>query len=123
MFPQASLPPDPPAFIWVLRTEPFDPKEAQAHPLHSLPETLSFHTQKRAVRFHPGQPPPPNFPAVLSVSWTRPRPWLHPIPDGLVALAVDVLVGCTGGNGSMLAGRADSSQDVPRRTPLESLLH
>ena len=80
--------------------EAFDPQEVQRHPLRSLPESLRFRTPERKKPL---------------------------IPDGLLALAVDVLVGSTGGSGSMLASRTELAQvpfrDVPRRTPLESPLH
>ena len=109
--------------------EAFDPQEVQRHPLRSLPESLRFRTPERKKPLIPEARPRIGLAATRSFTLSHPRPqgWLGPIPDGLLALAVDVLVGSTGGSGSMLASRTELAQvpfrDVPRRTPLESPLH
>lgn len=103
---QATPPPEPPALVWTLRIEPFDPQENRRHPVRSLPDFLRLRLPDRAGPLVSGRQPRHALPArteALAISWPRPRPWLSPVPDCLVALTVDVLVGAAGGHGSMLA--------------------
>ena len=109
--------------------EAFDPQEVQQHPLRSLPESLRFRAPERREPLILAARPKIRLKRTRSFTISHPRPqgWLGAIPDGLVALAVDVLVGSTGGSGSMLASRTELAQvpssDVPRRTPLKPPLH
>lgn len=92
-------PPEPAPLTWVLVVEPFD---LEAFPGRGIPPSPFVGPRPGRPSFNaPVARPPVRIPLP-----PRPRAWLHPVPDGLVALVLDIAVSAAGGHGSFLQSRA-----------------